>query len=111
MAYLRFAFPHRHLPHLPELHFQHPVQTLHERLMHRIRDDVVILGGVDAVVVEFAASVAPFDQSPALRADGAAVKRSSNSTMPPLGGEADHFTNFTSTFGNSAFTLACVSSG
>ena len=29
----------------------------------------------------------------------------------PLGEEADHFTNFTSTFGKSAFTLACVSSG
>jgi hypothetical protein len=38
-----------------------------------VGDDVVILGGVGAVVVEFGGAVAAFGEAPALGADGASV--------------------------------------
>ena len=49
------------------------MQALHQRGVVRVCDDVVILGFVGAVVVEFGGAFAAFGEPPAWGADGAAV--------------------------------------
>jgi hypothetical protein len=59
--------------HRAKLLVQHAVQAIHHLGVPWIGDDVVILGGVGAVVVKFGGTVASLGEAPALGADGAAV--------------------------------------
>jgi hypothetical protein len=49
------------------------LQAFHQQGVIGIGDDVVILGLIGAVVVEFGGAVAAFGESPAWGADGAVV--------------------------------------